>query len=71
MESQNKAILEHLTTGKTINSLEALNLFWCFRLAARISNLRQDHNIESIPKEYANSKGKKVRTVEYKYISKK
>lgn len=40
MESQNKAIKAHLKSGKTINPMEALNAFGCFRLAARIKNLK-------------------------------
>lgn len=43
-ESQNKRILEHLTLGRTITSLEALYFFNCFRLAARISDLRNAGN---------------------------
>jgi hypothetical protein len=44
--SQTEAILEHLKSGKTITPIEALNLYGSFRLAARISDLRQQgHNI--------------------------
>ena len=44
--TQNKQILEHLKKGNSITPLLALNLFGCFRLSARIHNLRQDgHNI--------------------------
>jgi predicted nucleic acid-binding Zn-ribbon protein len=39
-ESQNKRILKHLKAGHTITALEALELFQCFRLSARISDLR-------------------------------
>ena len=38
--SQNKQILKHLKQGKTITSLEALYLFNCLRLSARIHDLR-------------------------------
>lgn len=38
--SQNELILEHLKEGKSITAIEALNLFGCFRLSARIHNLR-------------------------------
>jgi hypothetical protein len=45
-ETQNQQILEHLKKGLTITPLLALNLFGCFRLSARIYDLRQDgHNI--------------------------
>jgi len=38
--SQNKMILDHLLEGRTLTSLEALKLFGCFRLSARISELK-------------------------------
>lgn len=34
--SQANAIRRHLEAGKTLTALDALNLFGCFRLAARI-----------------------------------
>jgi len=37
--TQNEAILKHLKK-RPITPLQALNLYGCFRLAARISNLR-------------------------------
>tara|TARA_B100002019_G_scaffold275366_1_gene273180 strand:+ start:501 stop:698 length:198 start_codon:yes stop_codon:yes gene_type:complete len=40
MESQKKAIKAHLESGKPITALQALNEFGCFRLAARIKNLK-------------------------------
>lgn len=40
MKSQNIEILAHLKSGKTITAIQALNKFNCFRLAARIKNLR-------------------------------
>jgi hypothetical protein len=39
--SQTAAILSHLKRGSVIDPLRALSLFGCFRLAARISELRQ------------------------------
>ena len=39
-DSQNKQIIKHLKQGKTLTSIEALNLFNCFRLSARIHDLR-------------------------------
>ena len=38
--SQNKKILAYLKTGKGITPLSALNYFGCFRLSARIADLR-------------------------------
>lgn len=37
---QSARILGHLTHGRTLTALQALNLFDCFRLAARIEQLR-------------------------------
>lgn len=39
-ESQCRAILNHLQQGKGITPMDALNLFGCFRLSARIWDLR-------------------------------
>ena len=45
-QTQNQAILEYLERGNKITALEALTKFHCFRLSARIFNLReQGHNI--------------------------
>lgn len=38
---QTKLIENHLKNGKSITTIEALNLFGCFRLAARIADLRK------------------------------
>ncbi len=40
METQNKMIKAHLKKGLRLTSLEALELFGCFRLSARISELK-------------------------------
>lgn len=42
MESQTRRILEYLQEGKSITPLDALNMFGCFRLSARIKDLRND-----------------------------
>lgn len=42
MKTQNEKILNYLMKGKTITPITALNMFGCFRLAARISDLRKD-----------------------------
>lgn len=39
--AQTKLIEKHLKNGKSITTIEALNLFGCFRLAARIADLRK------------------------------
>ena len=40
--SQNAEILRYLKAGKSITPLEALHKWGCFRLGARIWELRQD-----------------------------
>lgn len=40
--AQKRAILKHLEEGKTITAAQAMRLFRCERLAARIRELRQD-----------------------------
>ena len=42
METQKEAILRLLQSGKTITPLEALNLYGCYRLGARIWDLRNE-----------------------------
>lgn len=44
--SQNDAIYTHLQAGETLTPLDALNKFGCFRLSARIKDLKErGHNI--------------------------
>lgn len=40
MKSQNEQILNHLKSGLSINPLQALNEYGCFRLGARIYDLK-------------------------------
>jgi hypothetical protein len=42
MTTQNQQIKAYLSNGKSITPLDALSKFGCFRLAARISDLRKD-----------------------------
>ena len=45
-ETQAAQILAHLKTGRSITPIDALNKYGCFRLGARIYDLKQDgHNI--------------------------
>ncbi|NRB03666.1 MAG: hypothetical protein HRU30_10435 [Rhodobacteraceae bacterium] len=47
IETQTQQILDHLQSGKSITPIEALNEYGCFRLGARIYDLRKDgHSIE-------------------------
>lgn len=49
MKSQSQQILAYLKKGKSLTAIEALDKFGCFRLAARINDLKhQGHNIKSI-----------------------
>ena len=58
--SQNKMILEALLAGRKITAIDALQAFGCFRLAARINNLRAcGYQIETGSHICANS-GKRV-----------
>lgn len=48
--TQTEAILQYMKEGNSITAFEALNLFGCMRLAARIGDLRADgYVIESRP----------------------
>lgn len=48
LEAQVDMILRHLKQGKSITPIEALNEFGCFRLGARIADLRKEgHNIKT------------------------
>lgn len=40
-QSQCEKILIHLQAGKSINPIQALNLYGCFRLGARIYDLKK------------------------------
>jgi len=48
--TQNQLILDHLKAGHIITQIDALKIAGCFRLAARIFDLRnQGHDIETVP----------------------
>ena len=47
--SVNEKILKYLQKGKSITPMEALEKFGCFRLSARIWELKKEgHDIETI-----------------------
>ena len=47
-ESQLSQILNHLQDGRSLTPVQALIAYGCFRLAARVQNLRdKGHNIET------------------------
>lgn len=56
IESQNKMIQKHLESGRSISPIEALNLYGCFRLASRISDLRHRGLIIKTEKMFVNGK---------------
>lgn len=58
-DTQCDCILEILKTGRSITQLEALNLCGCFRLAARIHDLR-DRGNDIITETITTQSGKKV-----------
>lgn len=58
-ESQCSKILAVLLDGRSITPLEALNLCGCFRLAARIHDLR-DRGNDIITETITTNSGKKV-----------
>ena len=67
-ESQNKRIRKYLETGKSLTALDALYQFSCFRLSARIHNLKSEGmNIESTLIEIT-SDGKKKHVSRYKLV---
>ena len=48
LTGQNRAILNYLESGGSLSPIEALNKFQCFRLAARVSDLRMaGHDIQT------------------------
>jgi len=46
--SQTEMVLQHLQSGKTLTSLEAISLFGITRLASRINDLKQTEEGEKI-----------------------
>jgi len=61
-QTQKEAILRHLQSGGTITPLEALELYGCYRLGARIWELRdegytiQSENVKQGKKTFASYK---------------
>jgi hypothetical protein len=46
MKTQNEKILSYLKAGKKLTPLQALNKFGCFRLSARVGELKREHPIK-------------------------
>lgn len=69
--TQSASIRSWLEAGKTITAGEALKQFSCFRLAARINDLRMSGmQISSRQIAVTNAQGKKVRVAEYELAKK-
>ena len=56
--TQTQQILKHLEKGNKLTSLEALSLFGCFRLAARVQELRDVGR--DIKSQLVNINGKRI-----------
>ena len=63
MKTQTEKILNYLKSGKSLTPITALNKFGCFRLAARISDLRKDGH--TIFTETINKAGKSFASYKY------
>ncbi len=59
-QSQNKRIAEWLKSGNTITAMEALNMFNCFRLASRITDLKQKFGLCIVTDRVMTPSGKRV-----------
>ena len=69
-KSQMLMIREHLRTKGTITSMEAIKLYGCTRLSAKIFNLkRAGWEIDSIPTPGTNRYGETTVFSTYRYVS--
>lgn len=69
LKGQTRAIKEYLETGKTLTNEEAAKLFGCYRLSARIKDLRDaGYNISTIMVEGETRYGTSMRYARYKLI---
>lgn len=67
ISTQCAQIRAHLLSGRSITPLEALDLYRCFRLGARIYDLRKEGmEIERKMRSYKNEDGKRVAFAEYR-----
>jgi len=69
--TQYDRILEMLEAGESLTALDALREIGCFRLAARIGELREDgHDIISDSYKYTNRWGETKTIASYRLIKK-
>ena len=67
--NKTKLVLTHLLSGKTITSLEAINLYSATRLSSIIFNLRnRGYNIATLPKTISDKYGNRCEFAQYKLI---
>lgn len=70
--SHEERILDHLGKKKSISGLEAIDLFGCYRLAARIHDLREaGHAIETNTITGTNRYGQPYRFATYTMAAKR
>ena len=60
-DPQTKSILAYLLTGKSLTPIDALNLFGCFRLGARIWDIRHSLNYDVKDEWVVTQNGKRVK----------
>ena len=65
MKSQNKQIAEYVRSGRKLTPLDALYQFGCFRLSARIYDLRSEGMAIEAHTRQIMSAGKKKHVTEY------
>ena len=58
--SQNKKIAEWLKAGNSITAMEDLNMFNCFLLASRITDLKQKFGLRIVTGRVMTPSGKRV-----------
>lgn len=59
-QSQNARIAKYLQEGNSITPLDALNLFGCLRLGARIADIKERYGLNIISDRVTTPTGKRV-----------
>ena len=59
-ESQNKRIAAYLQSGHSLTAMDALKMFGCFRLASRITDLKQKFGLAIVSDRITTDTGKRV-----------
>jgi hypothetical protein len=66
--SQKQQILTHLKRYGSITARVAIEKYGCYRLAARIDELRRHYPIETIPIRVRSRSGKRTTIAKYRLI---